>query len=72
MSKNNSSVSSAQGDFISFASIQGTNYGHLEGIHLAVHPQYLELHISRRHKAQILQLYKKSSSSLHKWLVKAC
>lgn len=58
MSKDKSSVSSAQGDFISLASIQGTNYGYLEGIHLAVHPQYLDLHISRRHKGQILQLYK--------------
>lgn len=59
MSESSSSDSSAQVDFISFASIQGTNYCYLEGIHLAMHPQYLELHLNRRHKAQILWLYKK-------------
>lgn len=64
MSEINSYVSSAQGDFTTFASTRGTTYCCLEGIHLAVHPQYLELHINRRPKAQTLQLYKNKNVAL--------
>lgn len=74
MSRNNSSVSCAQGDLYLLCKHIGNKLWLLGKHSPGCAPPILRLHISRRYKAQILQLYKKKNtrgSSLHKFAGKS-